>query len=236
MEEIHAPRQPVKELLCAIHQRFGTNLDANIDIAEEPLLDTIDLKSRIISEFKIALMESHEGNLHKIGCAEILDEVFSDFALAMYLGSIGLTVPARMSTRRAFELGLATIYMWDLPHEYWGWKKRDQDLSFSAMVTHLNSIGYLEYIGQLKHPRSICSFCDHVGFQQLYRTLSNTVHGKFADLPALAPERFSTSTNGLAENLQLIVAAQKAVIKLLFGRFPELESRINTAFPQIIRS
>lgn len=234
-EESHAPRQPVKELLSALHESFGANLGSSIDTPNTPILDSIDLNSRIISSFKLALLNDNKYDAHKSGCAEVLDEVFSDFAIAMYLNSIGLIVPARMSTRRALELGLSAVYMWDMPHEYWGWRKRDQDLSFSAMVTHLNSSGYLEYMAQLKGPSANACFCDQANFQALYRILSNTVHGKIADLPALAPERFSTITNGLAEHLELIVRTQNAVVCLLFGRFSELEAAIHSILPQIQR-
>lgn len=235
-EDTHAPRQPVQELLSALHDKFGANLGEAVDASTTPILDSIDLNSRIISAFKAALIKKHKGDAHKTGCAEILDEVFSDFAIAMYLNSIGLIVPARMSTRRAFELGLSVVYMWDMPQEYWGWRKCDQDLSFSAMVAHLNSSGYLEYMTQLKGQSAKPCFCDQASFQTLYRILSNTVHGKIADLPALAPERFSTITNGLSEHLQLIVNTQEAVICLLFGRFSELEQTICTIFPQIKRT
>jgi len=235
-EDIHAPRQPLQDLLGALHGKFGDNLEEAVNASTAPLLDTIDLNSRIISAFKAELIEKYKEDAHKTGCAEILDEVFSDFAIAMYLNSIGLIVPARMSTRRAFELGLSVIYMWDMPQEYWGWKKCDQDLSFSAMVTHLNSSGYHEYMKQLKGESENSCFCDQVSFQKLYRILSNTVHGKIADLPALAPERFSTITNGLLEHLQLIIDTQNSVICLLFGRFSELEQTICTIFPQIKRT
>lgn len=235
-EDTHAARQPVKALLSALHDKFGANLGQAIDASTTPLLDSIDLKSRIISVFKTELLKGNIGDAHKTGCAEILDEVFSDFAIAMYLNSIGLLVPARMSTRRAFELGLSVVYMWDMPQEYWGWRKRDQDLSFSAMVTHLNSSGYLEFMAQLKGRSTNPCFCEQTNFQELYRILSNTVHGKIADLPALSPERFSTITNGLTEHLELIIKTQDAIIKLLFGRFSELEQAIYTTLPQIHRS
>lgn len=235
-EDTHAPRQPIQDLLGALHDKFGHNLKEAVDVSTAPLLEEIDLNSRIISAFQVALIKEYKEDAHKTGCAEILDEVFSDFAIAMYLNSIGLIVPARMSTRRALELGVSVVYMWDMPQEYWGWKKCDQDLSFSTMVSHLNSSGYCEYIKQSsKGARGSC-FCDQTNFQRLYRILSNTVHGKFADLPALAPERFSTITNGLLEHLQLIVETQNAVISLLFGRFSELEQKICTIFPQIKRT
>jgi hypothetical protein len=234
VNDTHAPRQTLQELLKALHDKFGANLDSSFDDSTIPLLNTIDLNSRVISEFKI-LLQQNSSEKHRLGCAEILDEVFSDFAISMYLHSVGLIVPARMSIRRAFELSLATVYMWDMPQEFWGWRKCDQDLSFSTMVTHLNSSGYNEYIAQMKGESKTVTFCDQVKFQKLYRILSNTVHGKSADLPALAPERFSTISNGILEHLELILKTQEEVINLLFGRFYDFAKDIYEIFPQIKR-
>lgn len=232
----HAPRQSVNELLCMLHAKFSQNVQS---IGEEAssLLDIIDLNSRIISEIRSILISDYcSSEEQKRICKEILEEVFADFSLAMYLCAIGLIVPARMSARRAFELGLAAVYMWDLPHEYWGWRQRDQDLSFSAMLTHLNSIGYLEYIAHLRNVESALSICNQSKFQVIYRELSNTVHGKISGLPPLSPERFSPERNGTEMHLKQTADAQNAVIELLFARFQGLELKIGVAFPQIKRT
>lgn len=232
----HAPRQSVNELLCMLHAKFALNVQS---IGEEAssLLDIIDLNSRIISEVRSILISDYcNSEEQERICKEILEEVFADFSLAMYLCAIGLIVPARMSARRAFELGLAAVYMWDLPHEYWGWRQRDQDLSFSAMLTHLNSISYLEYIAHLQNAKSVPSICNQKEFQDIYRELSNTVHGKISELPPLSPERFSPDRNGTERHLKQIADVQNAVINLLFARFQELEPQINDAFPQIKRT
>jgi hypothetical protein len=232
----HAPRQPVKDLLCTLHAKFSQNVHA-IGAETSPLLDTIDLNSRIISEIRGILSADYcDSEGQKKICEEILEEVFTDFSLAMYLCAIGLIVPARMSVRRAFELGLATVYMWDLPHEYWGWRHRDQDLSFSAMVTHLNSVGYLEYLAQLQGTESVPPICNQAKFQSIYRELSNTVHGKISGLPPLSPERFAPDRNGVEKHLEQTADAQEVVIRLLFARFQGLELRIETVFPQIKRT
>ncbi|ALQ51372.1 hypothetical protein [Nitrosomonas ureae] len=232
----HALRQPVKDFLCTLHAKFSDNVHS-IQAETLPLLDTIDLNSRIIYEIRTILSKDYcDNESQKRICKEILEEVFGDFSLAMYLCAIGLIVPARMSVRRAFELGLATVYMWDLPHEYWGWRNRDQDLSFSAMVTHLNSLGYLDYIGQLQGIESVPSICNQAKFQSLYRELSNTVHGKISGLPPLSPERFTPDKNEIEKHLKQTIEAQKFIIGLLFGRFQKMEPLIEAAFPQIKRT
>lgn len=232
----HAPRQSVKELLRSLHAKFGQNTETVEDEALV-LLDKIDLNSRIISEIRTALSRDYCDNEGQTKlCDELLEEVFSDFSLAMYLSTIGLIVQARMSVRRAFELGVATVYMWDLPHEYWGWRCGDQDLSFSAMVAHLNSAGYTEYLKHYRSAESIQPICDQARFQRIYRDLSNTVHGKSSGLPPLSPERFLSDRNGATEHLTLEANAQEAIIALLFGRFSGLQARLEGIFPQIKRT
>lgn len=232
----HAPRQTVKELLHSLHDKFGQNAETVGDEAWA-LLDRIDLNSRIISEIRTVLSsEFCENEGQSRICTELLEEVFSDFSLAMYLSTIGLIVQARMSVRRAFELGLATVYMWDLPHEYWGWRCGDEDLSFSAMVAHLNSGGYTEYLKHLRGAESAPPICDQAKFQNIYRELSNTVHGKNSGLPPLSPERFLPDRNGVKEHLVLEASAQEAIIALLFGRFSGLQAKLEATFPQIKRT
>lgn len=231
----HALRKQVKDTICALHENFGRNIDEigpDINI----LFDLIDFNSRIISESRTILLEFYCENdgQNKI-CDELLDEVFTDFSLAMYLCATGLIVPARMSVRRAFELCLASVYMWDLPHEYWGWRQCDEDLSFSKMVNHLNSVGYHAYLTHIHECDPGTSICDHERFQELYRNLSNTVHGKLNGLPPLSPERFVTEKNGINNHLKLIADVQEAVIRLLFRRFKGLEARIESIYPQIKR-
>ena len=233
--DTHAIRHSIRDLLNALHKNFGTNI-ATLPSDADPVLDDIDLNSRIISEIR-ALLSSNfcVSDAHKRICADILDEVFSDFSLAMYLCSIGLIVPARMSIRRAFELSLAAVYMWDLPHEYWGWREKDQDLSFSAMVSHLNSPGYIAYLAQQRPSTTASVICDQTNFQDIYRQLSNTVHGKVSGLPALSPERFASDKNGLEIQFRLMQKAQKLIIALLLGRFDGLEELLAKNFPQFKR-
>lgn len=227
----HAPKQTAKEILLALHEKFGQSI-GSVESDAWKIAETIDINSRVISEIRTILSTDHcetEGQF-KI-CSELLEEVFSDFSLAMYLCTIGLIVQARMSVRRAFELGLATVYMWDLPHEYWGWRCGDQDLSFSAMVNHLNSCGYSEYLKHISDGEPTYPICDQAKFQRIYRDLSNTVHGKISELPPLSPERFLPNLNGVKEHLALTVSAQQAVIELLLGRFKGLRPKIEAELP-----
>lgn len=233
----HGERIPIQTVLVALHDSFGKNL-TSIDQVLLPRLDNIDLQSRMISEAKSQLLNGYcSGPVQIKICEELLDEIFSDFSLAMYFCAGGLIIPSQMSTRRAFELGVAAIYLWDLPHAFWGWRNRDDDLSFSGMIAHLNSTGYLEYLGQLHNSPNIGSMCKQAEFQKIYRELSNTVHGKTSNLPPLSPERFDLecSQEFVIQQFELIERAQASILRLIFGRFERLEEKIQEAMPQVKR-
>lgn len=234
---VHSERISVSQLLKSLHDGFGENLKSiNSNFLDH--LDRIDLQSRVISEIRENLLSDYCTSVfHKTICNELLDEVFSDFSLALYLCASGLIVPSQMSTRRAFEIGLATIYLWDLPHCYWGWKNKDEDLSFSAMVSHLNSTGYLEYLKQAHEGIAVEPICRQRDFQEIYRELSNTAHGKTSGLPPLSPARFSLGESQLyvIRQFELIYRAQSAILRLIFGRFAQLENKVQEAMPQILR-
>lgn len=232
---IYAQRQAITELLVSLHDKFGRNIKI-LNSETIFLFDKIDLNSRLINEIRAVLLIDYCGtDEHKKNCAEILDEVFADFTLAMYLLAVGLIVPARMSARRAFELGVASVYMWDLPHEYWGWKNSNMDLSFSNMVAHLNSVGYLAYLASIHGRPNTDKIFDQTNFQRIYRELSNTIHGKAEGLPPLSPDRFATEKNGISEHLQLTNEVQDTLINFFYGRFHRLEEKISTQFPQTRR-
>jgi hypothetical protein len=232
----HAKREPIVDLLTTLHSKFSTNLSV-LDPEVVTLLETIDLNSRAIDGAADELERTHSGGeKHKLECALLIQEIFADFSQAMYLLAIGLVVPARMLMRRGFELGLAIMYMWDLPHEYWGWAKHDQDLSFSKMVDHLCSPGYVELISNLQNKTDPEWPCNSTALQTLYRTLSNTVHGKTDVLQPLSPERYSSSMKNVGEHLKLLVQIQKTILTLWCARFDGVKHHLSKEFPKAMRT
>lgn len=233
--EPHARREPVLQLLATLHSRFATNLK---DLSAEviALLEIIDLNSRAIDETANELKRAHCGDdEQKRECACLLNELFADLSQAMYLLALGLVVPARMLARRAFELGLGAVYMWDLPHEYWGWAKHDQDLSFTTMIDHLYSRSYLTHISHIQNKISPEWPFTAAILQKLYRTLSNTVHGKSDGLPPLSPDRYSPTLSNVGEHLKLVVEIQKTLLNIWCARFIGLKEHLAKAFPQAVR-
>jgi hypothetical protein len=234
--DAHAKREPIVVLLTTLHSKFATNLNV-LDRDVIALLEIIDLNSRAIDGVAGELQRIHSGDdKHKLQCARLIEEIFADLCQAMYLLAIGLVVPARMLARRAFELGLAIIYMWDLPHEYWGWVKHDQDLNFSKMVDHLCSPGYRTLISSIQNQTPPDWPCNSTAFQALYRTLINTVHGKSEGLPPLSPERYSPNVKNVGEHLKLLAEIQRNILNVWCARFDGIREHLSKEFPKAMRS
>jgi hypothetical protein len=233
--DAHAKREPIVALLTALHSKFATNLN-DLDREVIALLEIIDLNSRAIDGAAGELQRRHSADdKHKLQCTQLIEEIFADLSQAMYLLAIGLVVPARMLARRAFELGLAIVYMWDLPHEYWGWAKHDEDLSFSKMVNHLCSPRYLTLISSIQNKTPPDWPCTSVALQALYRRLSNTVHGKVEGLPPLSPERYSPNIKNVGEHLKLLAELQRTILDIWCARFNDLKEHLSKEFTKAMR-
>ncbi|MFL6817536.1 MAG: hypothetical protein ACJ8EF_06310 [Bradyrhizobium sp.] len=229
-------RQPVSVLLTALHEKFGQNLKA-LQSNATIRLDRIDLNSRAIDGIGTELLSKHcDSNKQKTACAQLLDEIFADFSQSMYLLSIGLLVPARMVLRRGLELGLAVVYMWDIPHEYWGWKLHGLQLSFSEMAAHCSSEYYISHLANVNGcPAAVEPNQISTELKRLYAALSNTVHGRYDELPPLSPERYSSDQNKIDDHLKMAIQVQVAIINLLCLRFPEMQTYIQANFPGATR-
>jgi hypothetical protein len=118
------------EILRKLNQKFTSNLDSATASPPSNLND-IEIRAHVLGEFGPLLAEMACDTPTQVQLAKVPEEVFADVVSSMYLGAIGLAKPAHMTIRRAIELGLALIYLWDLPHLFWGWKECDMDLSFS---------------------------------------------------------------------------------------------------------
>jgi hypothetical protein len=221
-------RREAKELLQGLHSHFGSNINS-LTPAVVTLIDRIDLYSRVTDEIRVIILRLYcNGDKQKISCAELLGEIFSDFSQAMYLFSVGLIVPARMLIRRALELGLAFLYMWDMPHEYWGWAEHGDDLSFTGMIEHLSSPKYATHLANV---RGTLAF-NQRAIREMYRSLSETVHGKHDDLPPLSPRRFDLVDVGIDKHLQLTINVQRSLVDMWCGRFCEIRELVDKQFPQ----
>jgi hypothetical protein len=141
-----------------------------------------------------------------------------------------------MLCRRGLESGFAAIYMWDLPHEFWAWKKFDGELSFGAAIAYLSSPAYGAHIAALNELSGEVSFLDSAALRKLYHKLSNTVHGKYDDLAPLSPQRYSPDQITTLQELSLLIESQNFLICAWRKRFPEIDKYMDCFFPSLART
>ena len=136
------PEEILKELKVKFEHNFVEW--SKLDHKE---LSKIFLYARSISTIG-QILKAHTSTKHQIRCCKIFDEIFSDIISATYLASCAIDKPANIVLRRVIELGIASIYLWDMPHIMYSWEFNEKDLNFAEMVKHINSDGYKRYVSE----------------------------------------------------------------------------------------
>lgn len=197
--------------MIELDNKFKQNFESWATLSNSNL-DNIFIRLRCVGVIG-ELLESKKSAKHHDICCKIYDEIFSDGVSAIYLASNAMDKPANIVLRRILELGVAAIYLWDMPHVAYSWNSNDHDLSFSEMLKHVNSRGYLAYISNENSitvesdifPSFIC--------QQIYGNLSDIVHGKITTFESSLPDRFVF----LEEDWNSFIVLVKDVLNLLIN-------------------
>ena len=109
------------ETLRKLHVIFQKSLEDSI-ANENDLLTRAEYLGRGVSEVGEALRNDPlPTELHR----EIIDlfhEVFADVTCSIYLSACASDNPANASLRRAFELGIAIVFLWDCPVRFIAWR------------------------------------------------------------------------------------------------------------------
>lgn len=218
------------EILRKLNHKFSSNLESAI---ASPLatLSNIEIKTQVLGEFGVFLQKVDSKTPTQSQLAMVAEEVFADVVSSMYLASIGLVMPAHMSMRRALELGVALVYLWDLPHVFWGWKECDKDLSFSEMLEYLESKSYRSFLANTINFPLDATLVDIRRLREIYRITSNTTHGKIATHKVLMGDGFSHSATEWSDCLDLLDGTTSAVIQLWFHRYPSAAQNVKDAVP-----
>jgi hypothetical protein len=208
-----------KDVLTQLEKKFHANFARFIEEMQDPHQE-IHLRARAIAA--LGQIASEDGNLqpNHLGIIPIFDEVFSDMVISIYLTACALDNPAQSALRRAMELGVAIVYLWDLPHIFWGWKQHDSDLNFNEMLDHLSKPAYKSFLTSLNAKFTGEDLFDYNEARRLYRVLSNTIHGKISTHESSLPDRFSFSLKDCHNNLDLLGSVQRILLKLFRNRFP----------------
>lgn len=220
------------EIIRRLSEQFSSNL--SFALAKSlPEAGRVELKSRCIASIGEILRESATSDTHR-EIAGIYDEVFADCICSLYLAAQGLDKPAQVVMRRVLELGVAAVYLWDVPHVFWGWKQYDQDLSFNEMIEQLSAPSYLHFVAVENGKSEADQICDASLARKEYRALSNTVHGKATTFETPLTDRFQHSDADWELHITRLEAIQDLILSLSSGRFRIIREQLLIKQPQLI--
>lgn len=178
-----------KEIMVELREKFNSNFDLWYTL-ENGNLQQVFIYLQVLPTIGHALKD-HSTLKHHNECCLIFDELFADTVSALYLASCAIDKPALVILRRVLELGLAAVYLWDMPHMAYAWRKNDQDLSFAEMLKHVNSEGYRTYISNETGTRIDKDLFPTDKCHKIYGDLSDIVHGKMCSFESSLPDKFS---------------------------------------------
>lgn len=199
------------EIIIELKAKFGENFIKWKQL-QDPLLDRIFTGLYCISAVGEILSLRKASKHHDI-CCKIYDEIFADGTSSVYLATIAMDKPASIVLRRILELGVAAVYLWDMPHKAFAWNEHDGDLSFSEMISHLNSKGFTTYVShEGGSATSIMELIPAAQAQKLYGILSDIVHGKITTFETTIPDRFSFNEK---DWIEFVLMAEQVIFLLL---------------------
>lgn len=214
------------KLILELQSKFSANLNKSI-IQNQDCLKRIFIKTRAISEIGLILKESDGLRNYQIEITVLCDEIFADIITSLYLAGSALDKPAQMVLRRALELSVAIVFLWDLPHMFYGWKNHDHDLNFNDMLKHLSDSGYLSYLSTSIPTRKSDSILNTEILQRIYRKLSNTIHGKISTFETNLDDRFQHNDSDWTNYLTFLENVIDEITSLLLNRFDLKSDLIN---------
>lgn len=220
-----------KEVMVELNQKFNQNF-CTWEVMSDAKLERAYIGLQCISAIRELMIERAAVRHHHI-CCEIYDEIFADGVSSLYLCSIAMDKPAKIVLRRIIELGLAAIYLWDMPHKAHSWNQDDQDLSFTEMINHVNSKGYISYVNSA-NSSNIKELMMQSRAQKIYGELSDVVHGKITTFESSIPDRFKFVDEKWNQHLIIFEEVIYMLVKCFIDRF-NIENDVFIKVPQAKR-
>ncbi len=206
-----------KEIMLELNNKFSDNFE-HWSVVQSKQLDKMLIYLQCIAAVGEILVNKKNSKHHSI-CCSIYDEMFSDGVSALYLASHAMNKPAKIVLRRILELGVASVYLWDMPHIAHSWNDYDFNLSFTEMLNHVNSQGYLAYAAsENEQPIELCIFPTSK-LQKIYGNLSDIVHGKITTFESFLPGRFTFVEKEWLTFAEIMEDVLKSLIKGYLIRF-----------------
>jgi len=232
MPEFYEKTEDPGEVFRRLHTKFGVNFDLALK-AHSPALKAVELRARAISSVKQILASIQTISATQREILTVFDEVFADVICSLYLAGCALDKPAQMVLRRALELGIGVVYLWDMPHVFWGWKCHDYDLNFNDMVEHLASVSFKSYVDSCDPHSPPGDVLETAATNKVYRILSNIVHGKITSFESQLQDRFNHTTTDWDAHLELVKTVEDLLLNLWRRRFKPVEDHLLQIQPQL---
>ena len=177
------------EIITELTEKFKGNI-GDWEKVDHSLLENSFLLARGIAEVG-QIINNLTKSRYRLRCCQIYDEIFSDSISAFYLSACALENAAKIVMRRVVEMGAAALYLWDMPHIFYAWEVYDHDLSFTEMITHVNSPGYLKHIEEETGIAVKTELLNTKKLQNWYGNLSDVVHGKISYFESNLPQMYT---------------------------------------------
>lgn len=217
-----------KDVMIELHDKFDHNFNEWKSV-EDVRLENTFIYLQCVAATGDILRKNSSSKHHEI-CCKIYDEIFSDGVSSLYLASSSMDKPANIVLRRILELGVAALYLWDMPHMAHSWNSHDQDLSFTEMLNHINSKGYLSYLNSENSQTITGELLPCKKLQKIYGDLSDVVHGKITTFESSMPGRFKFIEQEWLTFIDLIEVILKQLVKAFIIRY-DIKSEILTCVP-----
>jgi hypothetical protein len=217
-----------QQIMIELNDLFKNNFSEWNELNEHKL-DKVIMGLRCIAIIGEALSKRDDLK-HHIICCKIYDEIFSDGVSGLYLAAIAMDKPANIVLRRIVELGVAAVYLWDMPHMAYSWNEFDHDLSFSEMLKHVNSKGYIAYVEACNSSEIPKEIYPSSRLQRIYGLLSDVVHGKITTFESSMPNRFKFIESEWLDFVNLAEEIVCILVKAFLVRF-ELAEEVFIELP-----
>ncbi len=214
-------KSKINEILESLHLKFGDNLKLCL-LEDTEILEEAEIKAKGCYILGKLIHSDKSVTETQKEITNIFPEIFTDLTVSIYLASCAIDNSPKILLRRVVELGIAVVYLWDLPYKYWNWKKKDDynnDLNFKEMLDYLNNAGYIDFVNQ-ENNSSLSTLVNKNSITKIYRELSNVIHGKSDNFESSNPDRFKHKREDLIQVLNYILTIENVLLTLWRKRFP----------------
>ncbi|MDT0206006.1 hypothetical protein [Serratia marcescens] len=202
-------KSPV-EIVSLLKNKFLTNFN-EWERIEEKNVDKVFVSIFTLNAIA-EILSNKKTSIHHDICLRIFNEIIADTASSVYLSACAMDKPAHIILRRILELGVASVYLWDMPHVVYAWENHDHDLSFTEMVKHINEEGFKDYVRMQNNISSEIKIINMKECQNIYGDLSDIVHGKITSFETDLPNKFSFDESDWGKYIFLAEKVLKLII------------------------